>query len=453
MRQTVKLLIPFLILGSIVFSGCKKTTAKYSVPLEIWLPTDDAQELRNIASNFTKIDTHIGKLDVRKFTQESYQKELLEAMAAGTGPDIFVINNNWLANYIDKIEPAPAVVIGEQQFKTNFLDIVTQDFFWDGKAYGVPLSVDSLALYYNKDLFNAAGILNPPTTWEAFTEAVRKLTIIDEYGNIKQSGAALGTAYNINRSTDILEMIMLQKKTRMASRQSRMLELSSGKDTDGGLTSPGYGSISFYTDFAKVGSENYTWNQSMHYSLDAFGEGNLGMMFNYSWHVKTIRDKNSKINFDVVPVPQFSSIAPANVANYYSFVVAKSKGDPGLNSARVLEAWQLLKYLTFQQSQMTLINAQDGTQSVVAINPDPGLSYIEKTKKPAARRDLVEKQTTDPALAPFARGGIVAKGWYQKDSDSIEADLADMLDSINRGNETVEQAAQRAQSRINQKLK
>ena len=93
MRQTVKMFMPFLILGAIFFSGCKKTETKYSVPLSIWIPTDDTQELRSMASSFATLNKKIGSIEVRKFTQESYQKELLEAMAAGTGPDIFIGSN------------------------------------------------------------------------------------------------------------------------------------------------------------------------------------------------------------------------------------------------------------------------------------------------------------------------------------------------------------------------
>ena len=76
--------------------------------------------------------------------------------------------------------------------------------------YALPYSVDTLAMYYNKDLFNNAGIVNPPEYWNAeFQEDVKKLTKQNNKGEIVQSGVAIGGAYNIERSTDILSILMM----------------------------------------------------------------------------------------------------------------------------------------------------------------------------------------------------------------------------------------------------
>jgi ABC-type glycerol-3-phosphate transport system substrate-binding protein len=58
--------------------------------------------------------------------------------------------------------------------------------------------MDSMVLYYNKDMFNAAGIVAPPTTWQEFQDDVKKLTLVDATGNIVRSGAAIGTAQNVS---------------------------------------------------------------------------------------------------------------------------------------------------------------------------------------------------------------------------------------------------------------
>jgi ABC-type glycerol-3-phosphate transport system substrate-binding protein len=78
----------------------------------------------------------------------------------------------------------------------------------------------------------------------------------------------------------------------------------------------GKNALSFYTQFAKSGSPYYSWTPRMHYSVDAFSEGNLAMMFNYSWQIATIKSKSPKLNFDVAEVPQFSSGPRVNFANY-----------------------------------------------------------------------------------------------------------------------------------------
>src|SRR5207253_1111406 len=82
----------------------------------------------------------------------SYESDLIDALASGQGPDIFSINNSWLPKYIDKIAAAPDKTFTYKDYRDTFVDTAVQDFTKDNKIYGTALSVDSLALYYNKDI-------------------------------------------------------------------------------------------------------------------------------------------------------------------------------------------------------------------------------------------------------------------------------------------------------------
>ena len=245
-------------------------------------------------------------------------------MAAGNGPDIFLIHNDWLPSFKNKIEPISNNILGEQEFRQNFVDVAIDDFISEGQIYALPLSVDSLALYYNKDLFNAEGIASPPDTWEKFDEAVKKLTKIDQYNNPTLSGAAMGTAYNINRSTDILGLRMFQNGNQMINDKGRVT-----LNNDQGRVA-----MEYYTKFARSNSPLYTWNSSKHDSIDSFYESTAAMMINYSWHYSTVKSKNAKLNFAVAPVPQPSSGQPVNYANYWGFASAKGKSNESTYEAQ-----------------------------------------------------------------------------------------------------------------------
>ncbi|HDH07757.1 MAG TPA: extracellular solute-binding protein, partial [Candidatus Moranbacteria bacterium] len=222
MSRKIKIIIAILITSSIFFiSGCGKNT-NYRVDLVIWGVFDDSDSFREIIKNFREINPHIGDIDYKKLTEQNYKQDLIGAMAAGNGPDIFLIHNDWLPSFKNKIEPISNNILGEQEFRQNFVDVAIDDFISEGQIYALPLSVDSLALYYNKDLFNAEGIASPPDTWEKFDEAVKKLTKIDQYNNPTLSGAAMGTAYNINRSTDILGLRMFQNGNQMINDKGRV---------------------------------------------------------------------------------------------------------------------------------------------------------------------------------------------------------------------------------------
>ncbi len=464
------IIVSLMVVGLMLLSGClrKKGGDGYQVDMEIWGVFDDSSVYRNLFSKYQESSRSIGarfvgNMNYRKFTIEEYKKELLDALAAGNGPDIFMIQNSWLPQFEDKIVAAPADILTEKEFRDNFVDVAVQDLIGDqGEVYGVPLSVDSLVLYYNKDIFNAKGITRPPQTWIEFNEDIKKITEIDEYGKITLAGAAIGTAYNINRSTDILNLLMLQNGVTMPTRANPYPSFSKTKQ--------GSHVLDFYTQFAKIGSPVYTWNPHLHYSLDTFYEGKVAMMFNYSWHIKTIKKKNSKLNFAVAPLPQLDTQNPIGYSNYWVLVVAKNKSQPekhiatraqkkklsadDYQKARINEDWEFLKYLAVKHDgKFTLKHALTGKTKDFILKYDPTEKYLEETGKPAARRDLIEKQKTDPFLGPFVYENLIAKNWYQAEAEAMEGIWAELINQINLGEITSQEAVKTADTRMSQLLK
>jgi multiple sugar transport system substrate-binding protein len=450
-KKPIKILTWLLVFSLVVpfFSGCNDESSGYLMDLEIWGVFDGASDYLEITSEYSKVNPFIGSIKYKKFTIENYKEDLLDALASGGGPDIFMINNSWMPSFENKVSPAPDYLINEQLFLNNFVDVVADDFIGkEGEIYSAPLSVDSLALYYNKDLLNAASISTPPSTWEDVIEVSKKITKVDDFGEIYRSGVAMGTAYNINRSSDIVDLLLFQHGSDMPSRKD-----SSFSRVD---NNTGSEVLEFYSQFARSSSPSYSWNSAMHYSIDSFYEGDLAMMLNYSWHIETLKSKNAKLNFAIAPIPQLSLDNPANSANYWSFVVNKNKkatqregAAPIGNEIRVHETWQFLKFLTFKNDgTLSLINAKSGAEKKFGVSIDPAESYMNKSNRPAARRDLIEKQKTDPILGAFAYGNIIAKSWYRKNPDSVENIWAESIESINKGDATAKQAFNLAKGRI-----
>jgi len=453
----IGIFVIFIILGG---CGCKEKPQSYKMNLEVWGAYDDSGDLEPLFNAYRETNPNIGSITYRKFTPETYREELIDAMAAGKGPDIFMVHNTWIPSFENKIAAAPSEVIGEQLFRESLVDVTAFDFMKNNQVYATPLTVDSLALYYNKDLFNAAGIVSPPQTWQEVNDVVEKLAKIDENGEITQQGIALGTAKNINRSVDILGLLMMQEGSAMATEDGRA-RIDQSVNVDGELKVPGENAMRYYTQFARTSSPLYTWNKRQHYSIDAFIEGTAAMMLNYSWQYKTIQSKNEKLNFAVAEVPQLSQEAPLSYANYWGFAVAARNdantgavaGDPGFvvtNDMRINEAWQFLRFasLPIPQDGIVLKNARSGMTYRFAVEGDPTTLYLEKTGKPAARRDLLETQFTDVILGPFAKGNLIAHSWVQVSVEANEAILAEAIDSVNMGAATVTEAVELAASRI-----
>jgi multiple sugar transport system substrate-binding protein len=445
----------FLLVGLVFVSGCGLKQAnpkKYTINLEVWGLFDDTDAFKDIIDAYKKANPNIGTITYKKLSTDTYKKDLVDALASDQGPDIFMIHNDWLPSFANRIYPAPVEILNEQKFRDNFVDVAAQDFVSQGLVNAVPLTVDSLGLYYNKDLFNEAGITTPPKTWDDFVAATRKMTKIDAQGQIIQSGAAMGTVANINRTTDVLNLLMLQSGTTMvdANNQRAMFDQFLGQGD--ASVSPGENALSFYTQFANRSSTSvpYSWNPNMHYSIDAFSEGTLGMMLNYSWQMDVLSSKSPKLNYAVAPVPQFANSPQINFANYWAYAVAKKRtpsttpaGNPAVtNDVRAGEAWNLLNFLT------TKPVAVAGATTTF----DAAADYLTKTNKPAARRDLIEKQKTDVSLGSFAQGNLIAKDWYRKDPDAVEVLFSQMIDQINKGQVSVRDALKNAAASVTQMM-
>ena len=457
MKKTPQKLLSLLlmIVFSVSLSGClKERETPYTVSLEMWGVFDDTDAYRDIIGPYLRMNPHVKTIEYRKMDVDTYEKDLIDALAAGNGPDIFMIRNVWLPAFANKLAPADPAFVSEREYRDAFVDVAADDFFSDGKAYAVPLSVDSLALYYNRDIMNAAGVSSPPKTWQEMLSDIRPLTRIDEYGTIIQSALAMGTAYNVNRSTDLLSLIFLQFAVSANSFGQNKADFQNQAAAD---------SMTFYTQFARSSGAYYTWNPRSDYSIDAFYAGKAAMMLNYSWQVETIKQKNAKLNFGIAPLPQFENTAPVNFANYWGLAVSKNKevkpltaGEQAMapagkeNELRVFESWQFLRYFAFpHDGKVTLYNGLTKNPKEFPLSDDPAQVYLKATKKPAARRDILSIQQGDAVLAPFASGNLIARSFQQLNPEETERILAEAIAKVNSGEASPGDALSIAESRIN----
>lgn len=429
------------------------------VELTIWGIFDTSDAFKDIIAAYKLLHPNV-KISYYKFRWEEYEKRLLEGWAEDTGPDIFVIHNTWLGEYQNKILPMPAkiqlptietsgwlkkeqkAVIKEfsaltpNQVKNIFPDVVYQDVVKDNLIYALPLSIDTLALFYNRDHLNAAGITNPPTTWEELTEAVKKLTLLDESGEIVRSAIALGGADNINRSNDILSLLMLQNGTVMLGTRNQItFDEASNYDRQ---FYPGEEALRFYTDFALPSKEVYTWNQNLPEALDLFSAGKLSMLFGFSYQIPLIKAQAPKIDFGTTPALHINADGsdalglPVNLASYWSYSVFKRTQRPN-------EAWDFVNFMATQQYR-------DETGQVKYYVEN----YLDYTKNPPALKNLISKyKLNNPDLAPFADQLLTAENWYRgQNPDNMNTIFKQMINNVITGKTTIKDAVRAAAKAI-----
>jgi len=415
----------FLMIVSVAFlsAGCGGGQPVQTGPvvLTFWKTFEDSENMQGLIEAYRQAHPNV-EIVYSKKNLENYEKDLLNALASGQGPDIFSIHNSWLPGYLDKLEPAPASTFNLKQYQDAFVDAAVQDFTSESKIYGVPLSVDSLALYYNKDLLGTAGLAVPARTWQDLANHVKQITRQDSKGYFTRSGAALGLSSNVNRGVDIYYLFMLQLGFKPDSLKNNYGgSLNQTLQKNGQDLSPARDALDFYTSFADPKSANYNWNSRSDYSIDAFVNGRAAYLFSYAYTRDTIKQKAPNLRYDVAPVPQFSLDDTAvNFANYWGEAVSKQSK----NSAA---AWDFLKFISGKE------------------NLD---KYYAQHKQPSSRKDLIELQIQDPEIGVFAAANLTARTLYRPAQEKFDSIIGQMIDSVILKGVGFDEAVSRAEQQI-----
>ncbi len=405
----VSAVVVIILLLALVFFGILPGSRPQKAPqvtLEFWGLFDDLAVWQPIFDAYRKSNNNV-YFNYVQMNPDTYEQGLVEALASGKTPDIIMFRSSWLAKHGNKISPLPETVMTLRNFQETFPDVATVDFISQNKIYALPVWTDVLAMFYNKDLFNAAGIAMPPKTWDDFIKVVQKLSKKDKFGNLTKSGAAIGTANNVNNAADILSLLMLQVGTKMISDDGTEAAFDRPITAGNSTYKPGESALRFYTDFANPKSNAYTWNDKLPNSFDAFISGQTVIIFDYAVNIPRIKQKAPNLRLGIAPVPQLADATKVvNYADFWGYSVPLASKNPSA-------AWNFLIFLT---------------------GKDTNKYFSEKVLRPASRRDVLSEEQTSPDLGVFADSILSATNWYRVDPKAIDNIFKDIINSIVLGN-------------------
>lgn len=378
--KIIKILLGFLVIAVIIpivifliVSSLNKNIGG-KVTLTYWGLWEDQKTMQPIISDFERENPNIS-INYIPQSIKQYRETLQTRINNGTGPDIFRFHNTWYPMLSGELLPLPNNVISNSEFNTTFYPVAVKDLIRNGAIYGIPLEVDTLALYVNTDLFKSVG-LSPPTTWNDFINDARAMTVKDENGKIKTAGAAMGTYDNIDHAPDILSMLFLQNGVDFKN-------LTASEDRFNGT-------LSFYTSFAN--DENNVWDNTLDPSMLAFSKGNLAMYFGYSWDYFTIKKFNPNLNLEIVSVPKLPEKNITTASYWAEGVSAKSKNQK--------QAFTFMKFLAKKETEEKLYAEESKTRAF---------------GEPYARSDLLDTLKSNPIVYPFAEQAKTASSTFFAD--------------------------------------
>jgi ABC-type glycerol-3-phosphate transport system substrate-binding protein len=334
----------------------------------------------------------------------------------GDVPDIFRFHASWIPMMKDNLAEVPTETVKEIGLESDYYDVYKNDLKVGNQYLGVPLMYDGLALFYNKDLVNAAADVELPKSWWDLETAAAKMTVRDKSTNeITIAGAAMGMTDNVDQWSDIVGLMLKQSGANILTNDTTNNQKI--KDV-----------LTFYTLFF---TKDKVWNEKLPSSTELFAKGKLAFYFGPSWRVFNIEDmKVPGLNYDITTVPQLPTLEGAANSGSTSKdadltnIQWSTYWVEGVNqkSKNQSEAWKFLTYLSTKENLEKLYTTASQIRAFGEIYP---------------RKSMAESIGSNLKIKPFisaandaSSGYLSSRTWDDGLNDNMIKYFGDAINSM-----------------------
>lgn len=371
-----------------------------------WQHQSDAREA--LINQFIESygDVSDTKIEFESIPYSDYFVRLGAALEAGNGPCVFQLPANIVAEFQGRgqLAPVPDSVMTADDVAATFAPAATSLLQVDGVYYGLPTDVQTLLLFYNDDLFEAAGL--DPTkdfaTWDEFREAAKALTVRDG-DNLMQAGVDIAsTPYQWYYTAPTLAFPdgQVSDETGLVNYDSQ----------------PGYDVWQRLTDLVTVDgvdAPDFLADQNK------FSAGLAGMSLREYTFTGVFELTAPDVNFSVHLPPPVADETYGNVATTsWSYVVSSDCADQD-------EAWAWISYLTSEDSQRIWVTQGGELPSRLTLLDDAAL--LDDPSLAVAIPSL------DGAMSYDSRGWDDVFGIQQSIWDDIVLNGTDVQTAVDAG--------------------
>lgn len=402
----------FIVIGLIIFSAYKGASQD-KVTVVVWgsLRSD---LFANVLDATSLKDSETIEVSYKEINADEFDAEFVEALASGNGPDLFLLPSNKIMKHRNKIFEVPYSVLTSRQFKDSFIE-GAEIFTSPNGVVALPVVVDPLVMYWNRNIFNQTRITEPPKYWDEFYTLAGLISQKDGALNIQRSAVSFGEYANISHAKAIISTLAMQAGTPITAWQGNKVASVFDYRFDKPII-PAEASINFYTEFSNPAKPTYSWNRSLPLSYNYFLGGDLALYFGLASELTGLQYRNPNLNFDVAKVP--TSREAGDFFVYGDFLgLAITKASANINSAYNV-AYTL---------------ATEGAEP-----------WSDVFGLPPVRRDLLAQRQTDAYRSVFYDSAIRARAWLDPEPKESEAVFRAMIESVTSGRARVSEAITRA---------
>jgi multiple sugar transport system substrate-binding protein len=355
----------------IVLGGCRRT-GQNKVSLMVFGDPAELAAYQKLVAAFEARYPGI-QVELRHVaSQGDYQKQLVTAFSAGAEPDVMLLNYRRFLQFAARggLEPVGPYLDKSQALQAaDLYPQALEAFQWDGKTWCVPQNISSLVIYYNRGLFDAAGLSYPAAgwTWDDFLRTARALTRdLDGDGQIDQYGA--GVSPELFR----LAPFLWQNNADLVDDPAQPTRLT--------LDSPA--ALEAFQWFVDLQVREHivpdAAAEQAEPSENRFMNGRLAMFFNSRRGVPTYRMVTG-LDWDVAPLPV--GVLAAGILHSDAYCLAANARDKD-------SAWALIEFANSVDGQTIMAGTGRTVPSLRQVAESP--AFLDPEQSPASSRVFLE---------------------------------------------------------------
>ncbi|MBI5943101.1 MAG: sugar ABC transporter substrate-binding protein [Chloroflexi bacterium] len=381
------------VMTAIILSACRPANGKIS-----FMVFGDPAELaayQNLVDSFSQAHPEIQVEIIQIPGQADYRKRLAADLTAGDPADVLLINYRRFAGFanIGALEPLGAYLEKSNLIKeADFYPEAINAFKWHGELTCIPQNISSLVVYFNKDLFDSAGVPYPADgwTWDDFLSAAQALTKdVDRDGVTDQFGA--GIEPSLIRLAPFIWQVNGVVVDDDANPTTLTLDLSEDLQAAEFF-------VSLQTIHRVVPNAE---EESSEDSESRFINGRLAMFFNSRRGVPTYRE-SADFDWDVAALPQKD--VPASILHADAYCLpSASKNKPA--------AWTFIEYANSVEGQTIIAGTGRTVPSLISVANSP--AFLDPNAKPANSRVFLD-------TIPFIRALPIHPNWAEVEETASE---------------------------------
>jgi multiple sugar transport system substrate-binding protein len=373
MTRSIQFLL-VLIFAALLVVACGGDTEDVS-----FMVFGDPAELAAYEALVAEFETQHPEIDIALQhipSQGEYRQRLAASFSSGSPPDVMLLNYRRFGTFADQggLQPLTNYMANSDVIDSaDFYPVTIDSFQLEGDLWCVPQNISSLVVYYNRDLFDAAGLPYPASnwSWDNFLAAARALTQdTDGDGMVDQYGVG------IEPSLFRLAPFVWQNGGRITDDPANPTRLT----LDEPITME---ALQWFVDLQVVeGVVPDAVAESAENSQSRFLNGNLGMIFNSRRGVPTYRTIDS-FEWDVAPLPFSRRQAGILHSDGYCMAAATDNKDA---------AWTFIEFANSETGQAIVAPSGRTVPSLKSVAESD--AFLDPTQPPANARVFLDSIPT-----------------------------------------------------------